>query len=201
MIAPRVSASLWSVPPDDCEREALRLAAAGLRTWHWDRSDGSMAAAGGFTAERARAIAGLTGLASEAHLMLADPLPELDDWLDFCEVVVVHAGSPTASIALERIAAAGVRGAVAFAPGDPLDAPAGASDAIDALVMSVEPGHGGSAFRPDALGRIAALAVHRERVGVDGGVTLERAREATAAGARWIVSGTALLADPAAFLT
>jgi len=197
MIAPRVSASLWSVPADRLEAEALRLRDAGLRTWHWDRSDGSMAPAGGFTAAQARSLADLTGLASEAHLMLADPLPELDDWLTFCEVIVVHAGAPTAAIALERIAAAGARAAVAFAPGDPLDAEIGG---LDALVMSVEPGHGGSAFRPDALDRITALAGHRERVGVDGGVTLDHARSATAAGASWLVSGTALLADPAGFL-
>jgi ribulose-phosphate 3-epimerase len=128
--------------------------------------------------------------------MLADPLPELDDWLVFCELVVVHASSPSATEALARIAAAGVRGALAFSPGETLDS----VPDVDALVMSVEPGHGGSLFLPGTLPRIAELASRHDRVGVDGGVTAERAADARAAGATWIVSGTALLADPAAFL-
>lgn len=198
MIAPRVSASLWSVPADALENEARQLAEAGLRTWHWDRADGTLGPAGGFTAAQARHLASLTGLASEAHLMLDDPLPELDDWLEFCELVVVHASSPVAGVALDRIAAAGVRGALAFSPGEPLD---GHGSESGALVMSVQPGHGGSSFLPDALPRVTQLATRYDLVGVDGGVSAERARDARAAGASWIVSGTALLADPAAFLT
>lgn len=198
MIAPRVSASLWSVPVADLDREALRLADAGLRTWHWDRADGTLGPAGGFTAAEARRLAELTGLASEAHLMLADPLAELDEWIEFCEVVVVHASCSGAAEALERVAAAGRRGALAFSPGDPLEQHA--ASGIDALVMSVDPGHGGATFLPESLDRIAQLAPGRERVGVDGGVTADLARDARSAGATWIVSGTALLADPPAFL-
>lgn len=199
MIAPRVSASLWSVAPEYLELEARRLAAAGLESWHWDRADGSLGPAGGFSAAQARALAELTGLESEAHLMLLDPLSELDEWLDFCSIVVVHAASPVAAEALERVAAAGVRGALAFSPRDPLGMHS--ADGIDALVMSVEPGHGGSAFLPGALDRVRELSTRHDAVGVDGGVTAERARDARAAGASWIVSGTALLADPTAFLS
>ncbi len=158
-----------------------------------------MAPAGGFTAAQARVIADQTGLTSEAHLMLLDPLPELDDWLAFCEVVVVHLESPTWGDALDRIAAAGVRGALAYSPGHSLEGDH--PDGVDALVMSVEPGHGGSPFVPESLDRIATLASRHDRVGVDGGVTELRARDARAAGATWIVSGTALLADPHAFLS
>lgn len=197
MIAPRVSASLWSVPTDRLEDEARRLAAAGLRTWHWDRSDGSMAPAGGFTAAGARELARMTGLASEAHLMLAEPLLELEDWLAFCDVVIVHAAANGVDEALARIAAAGARGAIAYAPGDAIDDQGRESDA---LVMSVEPGHGGAVFDPVALERIASLSPRRPRVGVDGGVTVGTARAAISAGATWIVSGTALIADPDPFL-
>lgn len=199
MTGPRVAASLWSVPPHDLEREALRLAAAGLRTWHWDRADGTLGPAGGFEPARARELAELTGLASEAHLMLADPLPELPAWLEFCELVVVHAEVDAVDEAVRVIRAAGRTPAVAFAPAT--DPGSRRDDAdVAALVMSVEPGHGGGAFLPASLDRIAALAADRPLVGVDGGVTAALARDCRAAGAGWIVSGTALLADPAAFL-
>lgn len=195
----RVAASLWSVPRADLEREATRLAAAGLRSWHWDRADGSMGAAGGFTAAEALSLAELSGLSSEAHLMLANPLDELDEWLAFCDRVVVHLESHDVEVALTRTVAAGRRAAVAYSPGWPLGGHPPHADA-DALVMSVIPGHGGGAFLPGSLERIAELAARYPSVGVDGGVTASLAADAITAGATWIVSGTALLADPRAFL-
>lgn len=192
----RVAASLWSVAPARLEGEAQRLAAAGLGVWHWDRSDGSMAAAGGFDAKAARRLAEATGVPSEAHLMVRRPLAELHQWIVFCERVVVHSEAEDWLEAIERIRAAGVHAAVAVSPGnDPLALPL--PDGVPVLVMSVAPGHGGAPFREDTPSRVRSVADGRE-VGVDGGISRERARECIAAGARWIVSGTALLAaaDP-----
>src|SRR5690606_34704414 len=72
MSAPRtrVAASFWSTPRDRVAAEADRLARAGLRTVHWDRTDGRFAAAGGFTASEAAAVTSGSGLAAEAHLMV-----------------------------------------------------------------------------------------------------------------------------------
>ena len=72
-----------------------------------------------------------------------------------------------------------------------------------AVLMGLE-GHWPNLIDPDvipaALERISTLAPRRPRVGVDGGVTVDTARAAISAGATWIVSGTALIADPDAFL-
>lgn len=159
-----------------------------------------MAAAGGFDAETARRLAEATGVPSEAHLMVRRPLAELHKWLVFCERVVVHSEAEDWLEAIERIRAAGVHAAVAVSPGsDPLALPL--PDGVSVLVMSVEPGHGGSPFREDTPARVRSIVDGRE-VGVDGGISQERARECVAAGARWIVSGTALLAavDPREWL-
>ncbi len=187
----RLAGSLWSVAPDDLEREASRLAHAGLRVWHWDRADGTLGVAGGFMASEAHRLAEATGLASEAHLMLADPLDELDDWLAFCERVVVHVEARGWREALDRIVASGREGAVAISPGTAL-AGVDVPPSVSVLVMSVHPGQGGGAFLDDTTQRISTLAPSNS-VGVDGGVTIDRARESWAAGARWIVSGTALI--------
>lgn len=192
----RIAASLWSVAPARLADEAQRLAAAGLSVWHWDRSDGSIAVAGGFDAETARRLADATRVPSEAHLMVREPLAELDEWLGFCERIVVHSEAEHWREAITRIRAAGVSAAVAVSPGGDTRALA-LPHGVPVLVMSVEPGHGGAPFRGDTPSRVRSLADERE-VGVDGGVTAESARECIVAGARWIVSGTALLAavDP-----
>lgn len=196
----RVAASLWSVSPERRPAEARRLAEAGVRLWHWDRSDGSTAPAGGFEAAEAANLAALVGGRSEAHLMLGEPGAELDSWLAFCERIVVHVEVDGWREACDRVRAAGRQVAVAVAPGtDPaaVSAPAGAA----VLVMSVVPGHAGTPFDPGAIERVEHWAVSRE-VGVDGGLDLERAGECRRAGARWLVSGTGLTGaeDPRAWL-
>lgn len=198
----RIAASLWSVAPADQDEEAARLSVAGVRVWHWDRSDGSMAAAGGFDVSTARRLTTATGLASEAHLMLQHPLTELDHWTAFCDRVVVHVESSRWRQAVDRVRASGAQAAVALSPGtDPTDLELPGD--IPVLVMSVEPGQGGAVFQPASIERIRTLAqIRGVDVGVDGGLTGERARECVSAGARWIVSGTGLLGahDPASWM-
>lgn len=197
MTGVRLAASLWSVEPALLRAEARRLAAAGLELWHWDRSDGSMARAGGFEAARASDLAAETGLRSEAHLMLREPSAELDDWLAFCERIVVHAEVDAWPEIAEQVRAAGRQFALAVAPGtDPETLVPPAGDPV--LVMSIVPGEAGSTFDPEALDRITRWAPAHE-VGVDGGLDLARAAECRRAGATWLVSGTGLTgaADPA----
>jgi ribulose-phosphate 3-epimerase len=75
------------------------------------------------------------------------------------------------------------------------------------LVMTVEPGFGGQAFRDDMLPKIAQLHAWREernlsfRIEVDGGIDLATAAKCRAVGADTFVVGTALFKapDPAAF--
>ena len=63
--------------------------------------------------------------------------------------------------------------------------------------MSIHPGYSGQAFMPDALGRIARLADLVDLpIQVDGGVGAANARAVRAAGARLLVAGSAVFADP-----
>ncbi len=76
------------------------------------------------------------------------------------------------------------------------------------LVMSVEPGFGGQKFMPSALDKLSALRAERDRRGlhtlleVDGGVNTETGPQCAAAGADWLVTGSALFKakDPAAVI-
>lgn len=92
------------------------------------------------------------------------------------------------------------------------DTPAAAVEALLAqvdlvLVMTVQPGFGGQAFRADVLPKIEQIARWRAernllfRLEVDGGIDLETAARCRAAGADTFVVGTSFFhaPDPAAF--
>jgi ribulose-phosphate 3-epimerase len=198
-VTARVSGSLWSVPVDRQGAEAGRLAGAGLENLHWDLADGLFARSGGFDPDTARQLTEQTGVRAEAHLMVVDPLRHVDAWTAFCEIVVVHVEARYCEAALRRIERRGARPAVALSPGTPTSGLP--SRDLDVLVMSVEPGCGGAAFIPGTYERIRSLVGPR-LLGVDGGVGAAEARQSRAAGANWIVSGTALLRaeDPAEWI-
>ncbi|GAA1954290.1 beta/alpha barrel domain-containing protein [Microbacterium aquimaris] len=195
----RVAGSLWSVPTAELGVEADRLAAAGLSVWHWDRADGSLGPSGGFSPETARELTRRTGLTAEAHLMLADPLPEIEEWATFCDVIVVHAESPVWREAHDRIRERGVRPGLAISPDDEVPPELEADVAV--LVMTVSPGKAGSGFLEHRLPVLSTLEAHPLR-GVDGSVDGERGMRARRHGANWLVSGTALTSatDPGQWL-
>ncbi len=196
-----VAASLWSTPRDRLDTEARRLAAAGLRRWHWDVSDGELAGPGGFDVATAARVTRATSLPGEAHLMVARPEDEVDAWAALCDTVVVHVEATGWQHAVDRVRQLGARPGVAISPGTPVTVLDDLPEDVAVLVMAIVPGSAGAAFRPATLGRLGALA-GRAHLGVDGGVTLERAHECEAHGATWVVSGSALCgsADPAAWL-
>lgn len=196
----RIAGSLWSVPAENRSSEASRLVAAGLDVWHWDRADGTLGRAGGFSAQAAREIATATGIRSEAHLMLADPRAEIDEWTAFAELVIVHLESPHWRESVDHIRAAGVQAGVAVGPGSAL--PDDLDKDLAVLVMTVAPGQAGTGFLPHRLAVLGQATDHPLR-GVDGSVDLEHGRSAQDHGANWLVSGTALTSadDPHGWLT
>lgn len=186
----RITGSLWSVPNESIASEAERLAKAGLQTWHWDFSDGTLGPAGGFTSNQARKLTASTGLKAEAHLMFSDPRHEISKWVDFVELIIVHAECDYLDESINIIQSHGLCAGVAISlETDPhtLSLP----NEVGILVMTVAPGHAGSSYRPDRVQLLENLSNHPLR-GIDGSANKERALEAFNSTANWIVSGTAL---------
>jgi len=174
----------------DLEHEIGRLAAAGIDRLHWDVIDGEFAPGTGFTADFAAGLTAEFGLSAEAHLMVKDPLSELDAWTDFCDLIVVHVEvGPAAHPAWERIRRRGSSAGIGVNPGTP--AAAVPDDTAPVLAMTVEPGHGGAAFRDDVIPKLEEVP-RRPLLGVDGGVTLEHVARLRSAGVTWVVSGSDL---------
>jgi ribulose-phosphate 3-epimerase len=148
-----------------------------------------------------------TDLYLDCHLMIDNPDVLLDDFAAAGAVsctVHVELGDPRPLF--ERMRALGMRVGLVCNPETPFDAVEPYLGEIDILlVMSVHPGWGGQSFIPDVLDKVrAARSIIDERrlqveVEIDGGINVDTAPAAAAAGADILVAGSAVFHadDPA----
>ena len=149
-----------------------------------------------------------TDLFLDCHLMVDNPGVLLEEFAeagaDRC-IVHVELGDPRPLF--DELRTRGVGVGLVLNPPTPVDAVMPYLDEIDLLlVMSVNPGWGGQAFIPEVLDKVAVarkeidargLAVEIE---IDGGINVDTAPAAVAAGCDILVAGSAVFraADPAA---
>jgi ribulose-phosphate 3-epimerase len=145
-----------------------------------------------------------TDLYLDCHLMVSNPGALLDGFgaagADGC-TVHVELGDPRPLF--DRIRVLGMRVGLTLEPETPYAAVEPYLDEIDTLlVMSVRTGFGGQPFIPDVLDKVRAarhdidergLAVELE---IDGGITVDTAPLAAAAGVDILVAGTAVFGRP-----
>lgn len=197
---------------DHAELAGSARAAAAVSPWlHCDIMDGHFVPNLSFGPETLAALrrAGLTTF-FDTHLMLDNP----DRYVE----AFAHAGADRLSIHIEpdydhietlvRIRALRKHAGIALNPDTPASAVEPLLAQVDlVLVMTVQPGFGGQAFRTDVLPKIAQLDAWRAernlkfRLEVDGGIDLDTARQCRAAGADTFVAGTSFFkaADRSAF--
>ena len=199
-IAPSFLAADFAV----LEREIRAVEAAGAEYIHLDVMDGHFVPNITFGAMVVEAIRKRTALTLDVHLMITDPGRYLRDFAnsgaDICTVhVEVNADLPAL---LREIRAMGMRAGATVKPATPVEALFPLLASLDlALVMSVEPGFGGQAFMPESLEKVRRLRAEIVRQGVlteieiDGGIGLENAGQAIAAGADVLVAGSAAFRD------
>jgi ribulose-phosphate 3-epimerase len=181
------------------------LLAAGARIFHFDVGDGHFVPPVTIGPVVLRSIAALVhdaGGVFDCHLMVTDPahhVPEIASSGGNSVTFHVEATDDPASVAATaREHGLGV--GVAFNPSTSPEeaaefAVAAAADIV--LCMSIWPGYSGQEFMPEALGRVARLAeLVACPIQVDGGVGEENALQLRAAGARLLVAGSAIFADP-----
>jgi ribulose-phosphate 3-epimerase len=154
------------------------------------------------------ALRSRTGLFLDCHLMVDNPGVLLADFADAgadrC-IVHIELGDPRPLFAELRNRGVGV--GLTLSPETPVDTVLPFLGEIDLLlVMSVHPGFGGQSFIPSVLDKVrvarrvideSALPVEIE---IDGGINVDTARDAVAAGVDILVAGSAIFAeaDPAA---
>jgi ribulose-phosphate 3-epimerase len=145
----------------------------------------------------------------DVHLMIAPADPYLAAFADAgADIISVHPeASPHLHRSLQTIKKLGKRCGVVLNPATSVDAVDYVMDMVDLiLVMSVNPGFGGQSFITSQLDKIATLrrkidlSGRRIDLEVDGGIDVNTAFDAVAAGADVLVAGSASFkGGPAAY--
>ena len=157
------------------------------------------------------ALARVSPVPLDAHLMIADP----DRWAPaYAEAgagsVTFHAEAAAAPVRLAReIRSAGARASMALRPATPIEPYEDLLPELDmVLIMTVEPGFGGQKFLDMCLPKIRRARALMDKHGVetwlqvDGGVSLETIERCAEAGADVFVAGSAVYSaeDPDAMV-
>jgi ribulose-phosphate 3-epimerase len=183
------------------------LGNAGVGLLHVDVMDGVFCPGTSLGSPVVRALP--ERFVKDVHLMIADPVERLGEFVDAGAGIVTFHIEATAHAhrGLQQLTGTGVVRGVALKPGTPVASVEPLLDELDlVLLLAVNPGVGGQRFLASTARRVhdlQALVRGREiAVGVDGGVTVDNAEEVAAMGVDLIVAGSAVFggAGPAANL-
>lgn len=166
-----------------------------------DVMDGQFAPNITFGPDLVRALRNVVKLKLDVHLMINEPERMLIPFADAgADRIIIHEESCTHFYrVLQSIKALKIEAGVAVNPGTPLEAIQEVLDLVDLVqVMTVSPGFGGQRFITSQLDKVKrlqqTLTEHHVKIpiAVDGGIHLDTAQLAVAAGATVLVAGSSI---------
>lgn len=199
----KVAPSILSADFVNLERDIRALGPAGADYVHVDVMDGLFVPNLTIGLPVVKAIARISPLPLDVHLMIDRPLRYAER---FCEagadVLTLHVEADTPEHtreALETIRACGKKAGLSLKPGTPAEAALPYLELCDLiLVMTVEPGFGGQKFMADMMPKVAQIRQYIDAINpaceleVDGGVDPVTAKLCVHAGANVLVAGSAV---------
>jgi ribulose-phosphate 3-epimerase len=208
---PILAPSLLASDHGELAAGAATVAGLGLTWLHLDMMDGHFVPNLSFGPATLAALRRHgSKLFFDTHLMLSEPHRFIEPFAKAgANRITIHVEpSYDHRAALAAIRAHGCKAGIALNPGTPASAIEPFLDQVDlALVMTVQPGFGGQAFREDVLPKISQVDAWRRerglslRIEVDGGIEHDTAALCRSRGADTFVAGTSFFAakDKAAF--
>jgi ribulose-phosphate 3-epimerase len=205
--SPTLSVGILTANLADLGAEVRLLERAGVRLVHFDVMDGRFCPMMTLGPPVIKAVR--TSMWKDVHLMIADPLEKVRDYVAAgADIVTVHVESGQhihrvlqmlGSMKNANDPARGLLRGIAVNPGTPIEAVEPLLDEVELiLLLAVNPGWSGQPFLPSTPARVRkarqmiAASGKDILIGVDGGITRANVAEAAAAGADLIVTGSAV---------
>jgi ribulose-phosphate 3-epimerase len=205
----RIAPSILSADFARLGEEIRAMTASGADYLHIDVMDGHFVPNLTIGPAVVKALRPHSRLPFDVHLMISPIDPFVRDFAEAgADIITVHPeAGPHLHRTIQLIKAAGRKAGVSLNPGTPVEAVDPIIGDVDLiLVMSVNPGFGGQSFIASQLAKIKALRQRIDASGraidleVDGGINVDTAKQAVAAGADVLVAGTAsFTGGPAAY--
>ncbi len=196
----KIAPSILSADFARLGEEVAAIDAAGGDYIHIDVMDGHFVPNITLGPMIVKALRRCTAKPFDVHLMISPVDPYVAAYAEAgADIISFHPeAGPHVHRTIQLIRSLGKKPGLVLNPATPLALVEPVLDELDlVLVMSVNPGFGGQAFIASQLRKIEALRQRIDASGravdleVDGGINLETARQAIAAGADVLVAGTA----------
>jgi ribulose-phosphate 3-epimerase len=200
--APIVAPSMLKVDFGNLAREIQLLDEAQSQVLHWDVMDGNFVPNLSYGAMVISSCRKRTDALFEAHLMVTDPGPYIDEYVKAgCQWITIHIESQgDTKQHLRDISAKGCLAGLCINPETPAEAIKPLLGDFDTvLVMSVKPGFGGQKFIPGAIEKLKSvrrIVGEDTLIAVDGGIGSTTIGPCAAAGAEVFVAGSAVFDCP-----
>lgn len=205
MPAVRIAPSMLSADFGRLADEVVAVERAGADWIHVDVMDGRFVPNITIGPLVVRAVRKATKLPVDVHLMIVEPEKYVEDFAKAgADLISVHVeASPHLHRTLGLIRSLGKKAGVVLNPHTSEEEIRYVLPLCDlVLVMSVNPGFGGQSFLPEVLPKVRAIrkwiddAKLATELEIDGGVTAATIGACAEAGARVMVAGNAVFANP-----
>ena len=199
-----IAPSLLSADKEHLRDEILKVEALGCEFIHWDIMDGIFVPNKSFPVEAVKENAKVHKMVNDVHIMVADPMRVAPEFIEAgADYVTFHFEvlecPKCCKKLIDKIHALGCKAGISIKPKTNVKVLKELVKYVDlVLVMSVEPGKGGQAFIPSALGKIKKLRkwIDKENLNclieVDGGINDVTGQKCRKAGVDILVAGSYL---------